>query len=52
MIFSLQEKVSTEITEIQLTGLYVDFQTACGNALKLLKNAQKLFKKLSFCRMS
>ena len=49
--FPLQEKVSTEIMEIQLTGLYVDLQIACGNALKLLKNAQQLFEKLSCCKM-
>lgn len=32
---------------IQLTRLYMDFQMACGNALKHLKNAQKLLKELS-----
>lgn len=50
-IFPCKETASTEIKEIQLTKLYMDFQMARGNALKLLKNAQKLLKKLSCCRI-
>lgn len=49
MAFPCKEMVSTVIRVIQLTGLYGDFKMVCGNALKHLKNTQKLLKKLS-CR--
>lgn len=49
MVFPCKQMVSMEIKVIQLTRLDVDFQLACGNALKHLKNAPKLLKKVS-CR--
>lgn len=47
MTFPCKEMVSMEIRVIQLTRLYGDFKMLCGNALKHLKNTQKLLKKLS-----
>lgn len=47
MAFLCKEMLSMEIRVIQLTGLHRDFKMVCGNALKHLKNTQKLLKKLS-----